>query len=254
MSKITGIIPSGSSELIRDRIAVLLIDEIENQVNLVGSTMFPINAFVERISPIDKSELDCINILYLGSLFDNYDVKQSDGLHRYTIDCYVTAKSTDEGGWEELSNFKLQKLLHVCRSILKASYYVTLGFERPFIMNTKVESVQIMEPKNSQDSFNVSMGRIVFVVRVPDAVETITPNNIAGFSSRATLSDSGKGYLFSGDTVFVPPPSCAPVLIIDSETLETIAEVPGGESYPVLVFSGIKDNGPPYSNSIVAIP
>lgn len=45
-----------------------------------------------------------------------------------------------------------------------------------------------------------------------------------------------------------------PVTIRNAETLATITTVESGGTYDVLVFSGIIDNGPPYSNSIVALP
>jgi hypothetical protein len=41
------------------------------------------------------------------------------------------------------------------------------------------------------------------------------------------------------------------VKITNSETSEIIARKTPPQSYPVLVFSGIVDNGPPYTNSIV---
>jgi len=51
-----------------------------------------------------------------------------------------------------------------------------------------------------------------------------------------------------GTSVSVP---CLPVEIINSETSEVIAEVESGGQYFVLVFSGILDDGGPYTNSIV---
>lgn len=44
---------------------------------------------------------------------------------------------------------------------------------------------------------------------------------------------------------------CAPVTIVDQITGLTIATVASGGIYPVLQFSGIQDDGPPYTNSII---
>ena len=60
-----------------------------------------------------------------------------------------------------------------------------------------------------------------------------------------------------GDISFCPecPPQevCEDVTIFNLETLEEIDSVESGGNYGVLVFSGIQDSGPPYSNSIIAV-
>jgi len=48
-----------------------------------------------------------------------------------------------------------------------------------------------------------------------------------------------------------PVSPCLPVSILNLETGALIASVPSGGSYDVLVFSGIEDDGGPYTNSIV---
>jgi len=49
----------------------------------------------------------------------------------------------------------------------------------------------------------------------------------------------------------IPVSPCLPVSILNLETGALIASVPSGGTYEVLVFSGIEDDGGPYSNSIV---
>jgi hypothetical protein len=59
------------------------------------------------------------------------------------------------------------------------------------------------------------------------------------------------GDLIDGD--WVVPIDCEPVEIIDQDDV-VIDTVTCGDQYQVLVFSGIRDTGPPYTNSIVDIP
>jgi len=127
MSKLTAIIPAQGFELIRDRIAVILVDEIANQITLGIGAEFNAKVFVERIVPIDKSETPLINVLYSRTGYDNNDFDSSDGQNTYHIDIYAkaNAKPSTNSEADNLAQVKLARLIGIVRAILESPHYLT---------------------------------------------------------------------------------------------------------------------------------
>ena len=62
-SIISGIIPPQQFEIIRNKIGLILFEEIGNQFVLTADEKINAKIFVERFIPFDKTDFPCINVL-----------------------------------------------------------------------------------------------------------------------------------------------------------------------------------------------
>lgn len=237
MSKINYVIPSRSFEIVRNRIAEILVDELEHQYYLTSNEDINATVFVERSNAIDPSEMPLVNVSLARGSYDNQHIAFTDGTYPFHIDVYTKSPTTEEGSGDSLANFKLQKLIGIISAILNDTQYVTLGFERPFIERTTITEFNIAEPSRT-DKENTAMGRIVFTVRVPENVEKLDANLIAGYDTQVKLGLTDKGYIFSGNNIPVPPVTKGTVTVND----EVYGTVGVGETINVEV---VDTNGVP---------
>lgn len=199
MSKITQEIPPQGFELIRDKIGEILADEILAQFVLHSDPERNAKVFIERITPIDKTEMPLINVLYSRSGYDNNSAINSDGKNTYNIDVYTGAKTkiAKRGGAESMA--RLGRILGIIRAILESPFYLTLGFAAPFIMGTEVTGIEIQDPRDNQDAANTVMGRLIFVVDAKEDVEQIQPVTAAGYDTQVKLHETEKGFVYITD-------------------------------------------------------
>ncbi len=232
------IVETRSYELVRDRIAEILANELPNQVTLHNAATpgsgNDLNAtvFINRIIPLSNESMPMINVWMGNGDYDNFTQLKQDGTYIYNVDIYTSSPSTSSGSGDVLSMSKLQTLAGVVQGILMHPSYVTLGFERPFIEHREVRSIATGVPNNNLDAHSVTQARLELVVRVPEHSTTHTPNNIAGYDTQVKIGLTDKGYIYSGDNIPIPEPVCDPVTIEQSDgTL--IFSAPSGSTYQV---------------------
>lgn len=211
MPFISSEIPQQHYELIRDRIALIIYQELENQWTLyndndlqapmpnpdISITPESIRVFVDRIIPIDESECPVINVIYNGAQYNIENSLRAEGLNTFFIDVYTKAFADEFNDADQLANIKLQKILGKIAFILRHSLYKTLNFAPGFIGNTKVQSIQIGDPKDASLNLNgCVMGRIVFEVKATEYVTPMDVKNMNGFFTTVKLFNSNKGYLY----------------------------------------------------------
>jgi len=202
MAKLLEEIQPQAFELVRDRIADVLAEEIAAQLDFTGDFSDDFNAegidiYCERSIPFDKTELPAINVQLAKGDYNNEDAKFSDGNYVYNIDVYTSSKSTEDDQGDRLATLKLHKLIGVCRAILKAPVYRTLGFQAPFIMRVTCGEFSIAET-TKQDTLHTAMGRLLFNVRVPENVELQVAKVINGYETKWKIAESDKGYITIG--------------------------------------------------------
>lgn len=196
MANLTQIIPQQNFELIRDRIGVILKDEITEQVNLSGNQDINAAVFSEKFTPFDKTDFPCINVLLSRGSYDPITPQSDTGDYTFFIDAYTSAKSTNLVGGDAEASFRLQRILGVCRSILRSPFYGTLLFPTPLIGHTSVSDIQIMEPNNNQDATSAIWGRLVFRVKCTETTELQTALELDSFKTQVKLNLTDKGYLY----------------------------------------------------------
>lgn len=200
-AKINTLIPAQSFEVIRDKIALILGEELPNQATLAANPKLNAIVYIERYTPPNSSELSevpIVNVLLGQGDYSNQDVTQSTGTYLYFIDIYTKAKANEDNGGDTRAIISLQKILGVCRGILEATQYLTLGFTYPFVMGRKINSIQIAAPADP-GADSLVRGRLILEVKVPEYQEQVTANLIEGTDTSVHIEESPQGYLWIVD-------------------------------------------------------
>jgi hypothetical protein len=214
---IPSVIPQQNFEKIRDRIGLIIFQELENQFDLTGDENLerPLEVdgeypesllvYIDRVVPIDEAEMPVINVSYNGANYDSNNPRYADGSNTYFIDVYVKSEANEDGNEtdaDRLAAIKLSSILGKIAYILRYSDYKTLGFASGFIGNTKVASLNILgslKNENQSDANRGIVGRIIFEVRCVETVDSIEPRDMQGFVTTVKLNLTDKGYVYIGD-------------------------------------------------------
>lgn len=211
-------LPTRAYELIRDRIALIIEDELVQQAAITYEDLFLLPVYVQRSKPFDPSEVRMINVSVESGRFDNQTVIDSDGEYTFFVDVFGIGSYNGVDDGDKLASFEVQRLAGTIQGILSSPLYVTLGFDRPFIMRAKVTG---FEPGTIDrgESANISVCRVTFVVK--SSQNEISQPAINSFvtSTQVLLYETELGYLYSGVGAPLPPPdpSCEPVNIYDAD-------------------------------------
>lgn len=211
-------LPTRAYELIRDRIALIIEDELVQQAAVTYEDLFLLPVYVQRSKPFDPSEVRMINVSVESGRFDNQTVIDSDGEYTFFVDVFGIGSYNGVDDGDKLASFEVQRLAGTIQAILSSPLYVTLGFDRPFIMRAKVTG---FEPGTIDrgESANISVCRVTFVVK--SSQNEISQPAINSFvtSTQVLLYETELGYLYSGVGAPLPPPdpSCEPVNIYDAD-------------------------------------
>ena len=199
MPNITDLIPQNSYELVRDRIAEILADELPNQATLAGESYINANVFTERTIPIQQTETSLVEVSLARGDYDLMTAINKDGTYTYHIDIFTKSKSNENIRAGELASRRLQRLTGICSIILSHWKYRTLGFMAPFIEHTEVQQIQFAKVDKNNDAATVVMSRITFNVRVPESISKDNPTLIAGYETSVKISDTDFGYKYQTD-------------------------------------------------------
>lgn len=200
MALINTIIPVQAYERIRDRIAEILLEEITNQFQLTGDPDIQAKVFLERNVPLDKTNIPGVVVTFIGGQYSGQTVRDSEGNYTYAVDVCHGAKSTQDNPGDTISMYRLHKLLGKCRTILEDPKYKTLGFTPPFIMRSKIERIDLVNPIPG-DAVSISMGRLTLAVRAPENADLIVPKLIDGYDTVVKLGNTEQGYVYSGGNI-----------------------------------------------------
>jgi hypothetical protein len=200
MAVIPGEIGRQAYELVGDRIAEILADELPNQFSLSTASadiksVLQAEVYTERVVPFDKEEVPCVNVQLASGDYAGQTVKQADGTYIFFIDCYASAKNKDNSEGDVFALVKLKKLIGVIRAIIQDTRYLTLGYARGFVMNRQITGIAIAN-NSQQDAMHIVMGRLTLTVKVPETVELLEPTLAEGYQTTVKLYETEKGYLW----------------------------------------------------------
>lgn len=176
-------------ELIRDKIALILANEVVSQKAIAvskgkNSTLWDFKVYTERSNPIEnflninEDATLANNLPIVNVWFDNYNLedKSSNTVERqvingiFNIDIYALeiAKNNPSSGHlmgDELANRETQRVFRLVRNILMASSYTYLGM-RNVVGKRWIQSVTAFQPDSSGKNMQqVQAIRISFVVQ-----------------------------------------------------------------------------------------
>ncbi len=200
MSRIVETIPPENFELIRNRIAEILIDEFGAQyLKNYDPELANVQISLEDNRPVNKIDPPLINVCLLTG---DYSAKAYNGNvkggYQFGIDCYSSAKSKNGVAGSVTSSFRLQRLLGMCRYILEHTAYKTLGFTPGFITGVSCSNFTIAQPKEN-DAENFMMGRLVFNVGCAETTSLVAPTIAAGYDTVVKMGNTNRGYKYTSE-------------------------------------------------------
>lgn len=236
MSEIVKPISSREWELIRDRVGLILAQELATQAQLdYDDSIFTLpDVFIERYTPFNHTELPAVNVMVADGSYTQETQQTQDGTWTIYIDAYQKGKDADGQRGDNLAMVKLHRLVGMMQAILMDSRFKTLLFEPGSISNRRVTSIKMADPTKAMEASNSVMARIELEVRVSDNVELVDAIPLADYATIAKMSDTGLGYLWSGTSSFTPSDDCDPaVLNVNGVFLKNI---PSGEVFNLVVI------------------
>lgn len=196
MALITEPIPPQAFELIRDRLAEIFIEELNNQVINNYDPSLEAEVFVERALAVDKTEDPIVIISFAGGPVDSKNPTSSTGGYMYNIDVFTNAKSNDSQEGDVRSALKAQRIIGALRLIIQSPKYNTLGFAKgEIVARVSIKQIAIWDPGvMKQDATNSYMGRISILVEGKEVESTTPPRDLEGYTTVIKISDGNRGY------------------------------------------------------------
>jgi len=201
-------VAASNFETVRDKIATILKEEMDNQAIRRGTPQTPplpnipnpdytANFYTERFTPVGKEEGNVITVDIDSGQFDNQIPISQSFECTFNIDIFTSAKHLTTGQGYYNSAVKLHRLAGLVRHILQSPYYDRLGLTNGIIERRSVSRIQFAKVNDEQDAAFTRMARVVFVVRMNENSNQITPVTAAGYDTIINIEETEKGYLLT---------------------------------------------------------
>lgn len=190
------LIPAQQYELIRDNIAVILLDELTEQATLDNTFKAPTAIFTERFFPFDKSEIPTINVCFFSGDYSNKTQTKSEGRYTFYIDCYTNSATIGANRGDALAQAKLGQLMGKCRAILENPVYNTVGLAAGTVQRVAVKKIAVVYKEQDPSALNDIVGRIVFEATATETTPLKTAIPLLLEGTTAKLYDTELGYYF----------------------------------------------------------
>lgn len=190
---ITDIIPSQNFELCLNKIGVVLLEELTNQITLQDLDD-ELGVFIARQEPYSKEEDVMINITLDNSNYSGKTQLDRQGLTSYNIDVFCGGIESEDQTGSDNSRIKMLRYAGMIGFILSSTKYKTLGFENNLIGGTSVDSLQVQNNYGSQEASFISFSRIQFSARLQESQDMWTGIELLDNDTNIKLDLTDKGY------------------------------------------------------------
>ena len=222
MSKINYILGTDNFELIRSRIAQILLIELTEQKALniaalaieitkptpdplliaeyeLNISCIPDKVWEERFIRPTPQDYPMLNVVFTNApLNEAISHSTQIGEDKFQVEAYTDSDSKEKGNGDVLATFKLHRLLAICRKILMDRNYVKLEFEvENFIGYRKVEDIVIAQPQTGADNAKHSIyGKLDLLVKCGEYINDLSGIPFAGTDTTYRIFDTEKGYFW----------------------------------------------------------
>lgn len=199
-------------EIIRDRIAVILANEVANQKALAtdagkDASAWDFDVYAERSNPWEQYADEGAALTPIVNVwFDNseVDLAASSAVQgqkttaTYNIDIYAAAQSEETSDGHTPGDYKAalgaHRIARLVRNILMAGAYTYLGFPRgELVWSRQVQSISVYQPAADSNTVNQIVGaRIVFRVVFTEETPQVSPVTLEQLSVAIKRAEDGK--------------------------------------------------------------
>jgi len=198
MAVITENITAQGFELVSNRIAEILVEEVANQVSEQGFEE-TVEVFLERIEPMEKSEDVVISVALRQGEYQGHTQRDVQGEYMYFIDLFVSGYGEGDMAPSTVSKNKLYRYLGLIRYILSSGKLPTLGFPPGLIGGKYIKNVIIdtdysnFGNHSNYDGAFIRFCRIIYIVRVQENQSLWDGIPLQGNDTRITYDNTEKG-------------------------------------------------------------
>ena len=202
-----------TNELVRDKIAVILAEEIANQRALAVAAGKPnpddwfFDVYIERSRPWEVltdntdgseiGEMPLVNVLFDSDSFDNKGTQnmtrqRAKGI--FFIDCYAHINASSSLSGDEATSKESDRIARLVRNILMFGDYTYLGL-RGVVTRRYINKRDKLQPDIRQEGFeNIIATRITFEVDYEEYTTEATPDVLELVYGECEISDTGQVY------------------------------------------------------------
>lgn len=181
-------------ELVRDRVAIVLKEELDNQATRQSNTDLTGNVFIERFNLPSEDEGTVITVNVDACQYDNQTAVSQSNEIRLNIDVYCDSYQNASTEGYERSGKKAGRLAGLIRAILQNPVYDRLRFANGIVERRSVSSIRFARVSDEQDARFTRMARIDLMVRVNETVTGISPIDAGGYDTQIKIALTEKGY------------------------------------------------------------
>lgn len=209
MAQIDYIIGESNLEKVRTKIAEILADELANQKSLIEAlteptdeqiltlNSIPDKVYEERFVRISESEYTILNVTIMNQPMSALTgFQQQTDVARINIEAYSQANASSEQGGDTAATLKLHRLIMLCRHIIMAPEYYTLGFEKGIIGSRVASDIEIYQPDEGMDNGYVISGKFTMQVKIIERNNSMQGVELQESATTHRLNDSDKGYYY----------------------------------------------------------
>jgi len=205
---ISQIIPISYMETIKDRIKLIITDELTNQKTLSTGSAIPavakynqqlttfwtgsaLNIFKDRFQPLNEDTLNAIVINVVKETDSEGSTSKTQATATFSIDVMGDANSGSQAGDENI-NETLQRISSTIRHIFLTPLYVRLGFDtgEMFIRSVRVKerTFYIPETNDANHLTGVSLSlEVEYDEKIIQGVPVVLKSNDTTFAQRFKL-------------------------------------------------------------------
>lgn len=197
MAKISSIIPQQNAQKVRDRIGLILADELSNQATLdpTNTALDGIAVGIGRSAGINPEIIPYVNVLVDRMSYDNENQGQSDNTVTFAIDVYQKAKYDNAKGGDENCETQIMNIMGMIRFILNNPQYKRLDFDAGFIQRRQVKEIQLADPA-AKNSVVTQKARMLYEVKIVETVELLSAVTVEEWQTQAYINMTTKGWLW----------------------------------------------------------
>lgn len=192
------IISKQGFEIVGERIAQILTEEISNQMDLQNFEE-EVEFYLERIEPFDKNEDVMISIAFRDANYDGYTTRDVQGEYIYFIDCFCSGMGVGNKPPSIVSKEKMFRYLGMIRYILSSSKFLTLGFPPGLIGGKYIKKITLdtdysnFGNHSNYDGSFIRFARIMYLVRVQENEALWEGVELQGNNTNITYNESALG-------------------------------------------------------------
>lgn len=211
---ITEILEPRKFEVIRDRIALILLEELTNQATIIpDANLVPKDGvYIDRSVSISDEETTVVNVMIASGNYNNFTILKQDGEYQFIIDAWQKSKYSPTVRGDTNAAALVQRLIGVIQAILMHQKYITLGFPPNVLNRVEVGEIQFLDPTDNNDASSLARGRVVLTVSVPEKNVPGEGVALGGTDTEVRLGETEFGYVFTGPGTTPPAPPADPCL------------------------------------------